>query len=94
MEREEAGRRKAIALRYDTEKDGAPKVVAKGAGHVGERILALAEEHGIHVHEDADLVAVLSQVEVNREIPPDLYKAVAEVLAFVYRLNQGLGSVK
>lgn len=94
MEDGGTGRRKAIALRYDLEKDGAPKVVAKGGGHVGERILELAREHGIHIHEDADLVAVLSEVELNREIPPDLFKAVAEVLAFVYRLNQGLDSAK
>ena len=88
MEPEVPARRKAVALRYDQERDGAPKVVAKGAGYVGERIIALAEEQGVQVHEDPDLVTVLSKLDVNVEIPPHLYKTVAEVLAFVYRLNK------
>lgn len=94
MNRDGAGRRKVVAVRYDSETDGAPKVVAKGSGHVGDRIVELAREHGVHIHEDPDLVAILAEVELNREIPEDLYKAVAEVLAFVYRLNEGLGLAK
>lgn len=84
-------RRKAIALRYDQQRDQAPKMVAKGAGIVAERIIETAREHGIHVHEDKDMVAMLSKLNVDTEIPEQLYKAVAEVLAFVYRLNKQLG---
>jgi FlhB-like protein len=87
---QEQARRKAVALRYDAEKRAAPHVTAKGAGLVAERILQLAREHGIHIHEDQDLVAVLSKLDVNTDIPEALYRAVAEVLAFVYRLNQRL----
>ena len=85
-------RRRAIALRYDTDRDNAPRIVAKGAGHVAERILALAREAGVHIHEDPDLVAVLSKLDVDTYIPEELYRAVAEILAFVYRLNDRVGS--
>lgn len=80
-------RRKAVALRYDAEKDAAPKVIAKGSGLLADRILELAREHNIHIQQDPDLVAVLSKLEVNSDIPENLYRAVAEILAFVYRLN-------
>ncbi|MEK7793338.1 MAG: EscU/YscU/HrcU family type III secretion system export apparatus switch protein [Candidatus Hydrogenedentota bacterium] len=82
-----AARRKAVALRYDAERDRAPKIVAKGSGYLADRIIELAEEHGVHIQDDPDLVAVLSKLNADAEIPPDLYRAVAEVLAFVYRIN-------
>lgn len=85
---EETPRRKAVALRYDRENDQAPRVVAKGDGFVAERILSLAEEHGVTVYEDIDLTASLAQLDLHVEIPESLYRAVAEVLAFVYRLNR------
>ena len=81
-------RRRAVALRYDAQREGAPKVVAKGAGLLANRIMQLAEEHGVVVHHDPDLVGLLAQLDVQAEIPENLYRAVAEVLAFVYRLNQ------
>lgn len=81
-------RKRAVALRYQGENDEAPRVVAKGAGYLADRIIEIAREHGVHVHEDPDLVGLLSAVEVNREIPAHLYRAVAEILAFVYRLNR------
>lgn len=81
-------RRRAVALRYDTESDRAPRIVATGAGETADRILQIARENGIHIHEDADLVAVLGRLELDTEIPETLYRVVAEVLAFVYRLNQ------
>lgn len=89
----EERRRRAVALRYDEEEGGAPKVVAKGAGYVADRIVALAREHGLYVHEDPDLVSLLSTLETNTEIPENLYKAVAEILAFVYRLGEGRAPV-
>ena len=83
----ERAKRKAVALRYDKDRDQAPKMIAKGRGHLADRIVALAREQGIHVHHDPDLVALLAKLEVQSEIPGDLYQAIAEVLAFVYRLN-------
>jgi flagellar biosynthesis protein len=79
-----------VALRYDRGKDRAPRVVAKGERLLAERIIEIARAHGIHIHEDPDLVAVLATLDINREIPEALYHAVAEVLAFVYRLNHGV----
>ncbi|MGI6461982.1 MAG: EscU/YscU/HrcU family type III secretion system export apparatus switch protein [Candidatus Hydrogenedentales bacterium] len=81
-------RRKAAAIRYDAEQQAVPRVVAKGAGLLAERIIELARANGVYVHEDPDLVAVLSRLDVGTEIPETLYRAVAEILAFVYRLNQ------
>lgn len=79
---------KAVALRYTRGKDHAPRVVAKGERLLAERIIEIARAHHIHIHEDPDLVAVLVALDINREIPESLYFAVAEVLAFVYRLNR------
>lgn len=83
-----ASRKKAVALRYDTTRDAAPRVVGKGKGLMAERIIALAREHGIAVHEDADLIEVLSRLNLYEEIPPEAYVVVAEILAFIYRANQ------
>lgn len=74
----------AVALRYEGQ--GAPEVVAKGQGYVAEQIIALAEEHGIPLHEDANLVQLLAKLDLGQEIPTPLYQAVAEVLAWAYRL--------
>lgn len=87
----EYARLRAVALRYDQEEHAAPKVVAKGAGIVAERIIALALEHGIHVHEDPDLTVLLAKLDLDTHIPQELYRAVAEVLAFVYRVNRQVG---
>lgn len=80
--------KKAVALRYDADQDRAPKVVAKGQRLIAEKIIALAKEHDIHIHEDPDLVAVLATLDIHAEIPESLYRAVAEILAFIYRLNR------
>ena len=81
-------RLRAIALRYKAQEELAPKIVAKGVGLLAERILQIARENKVHIHEDPDLVALLSKLEVNTPIPEELYRAVAEVLAVVYRLNK------
>jgi len=86
---ENRSQKKAVALRYDKEKDAAPKVVAKGAGEIAKKILALAEEYGIPVHEDADLTEILAKLNLNQDIPPATYVVVAEILAFIYRSNEG-----
>jgi flagellar biosynthesis protein len=82
-------RRAAVALKYDAATDNAPRVIAKGRGQVAENIIALAREHRIPMREDPDLVRMLTQIDLDQAIPPSLYKVVAELLAFVYRLNQG-----
>lgn len=80
--------KKAVALRYQPETDGAPKVTAKGKGRIAERIIEIAREHGIPVKDDPDLVEVLSKLDVDAEIPPGLYIVVAELLAFAYGVNK------
>ena len=78
----------AAALKYVPSKDSAPRVTAKGRGWIAEKILSLAREHGVPIREDADLVEILASLELDQEIPPECYAAVAEILAFVYSLNQ------
>ena len=75
----------AIALSYDGEQ--APRVTAKGAGKLAARILAMAREHDIPLHEDPQLVEILAQIELGEEIPESLYRVVAEIIAFVYILQ-------
>lgn len=77
----------AVALRYDAEDDAAPRLLAKGRGEVAERILAIAAEHGIPLHEDRDLVRLLMVLDLDIEVPPHMYRALAEILAHVYRVN-------
>lgn len=77
-----------MALRYDQEKEESPRVIAKGRGSIAEKIMELAREYDLPMHEDSDLVEVLAQLEINEEIPPHAYIAVAEILAFIYRANQ------
>jgi flagellar biosynthesis protein len=78
----------AIALAYGAG-DYAPKVVAKGRGLIAEQIIARAKDHNVFVHESKDLVALLMQVDLDDHIPPALYQAIAEVLAWLYRLEEG-----
>jgi flagellar biosynthesis protein len=82
---------KAVALKYRRNRDNAPKVVASGKGSTAQKIIELAREHNIYIHDDPDLVEVLSHLELNEEIPPDLYIVVSELLAFVYGLNKKAG---
>lgn len=82
-------RLEAVALTYAPE-DGAPRVVAKGCGLLAEEIIARAREAGVFVHESPELVGLLMQVDLDERIPPALYVAVAELLAWLYRLEQGL----
>lgn len=79
----------AVALTYEVE-DGAPRVVAKGRGLLAEEIIRRAKEAGVYVHESPELVSLLMQVDLDERIPPALYMAVAELLAWLYRLEQGL----
>lgn len=92
-EAQPAKERMAAALAYDPAKDAAPRLAAKGRGLTADRIIALAKEHGIPLKEDPQLVQLLSRLDVDELIPPELYRAVAEILAFVYRLNERQRSV-
>ena len=86
----DVARKRAVAIRYDPEHDIAPAVIGKGHGHLAERIIQLASEHGIYVHSDPDLVALLMDVQLDETIPPQLYQVVAKVLGLVYRVNRDL----
>jgi len=79
--------KKAVALRYRRNKDQAPRVVAAGRGEIANRIIEEATRHGIPLYEDHDLVDLLVRLPLNTEIPPELYRAVAEVLVFIYGLD-------
>ncbi len=88
--------RRAVALSYRPRRDEAPRVVASGQGRLAERIIAAAREAGVPLHEDPELVELLSRLDLNEVIPPELYAVVAQVLAFVYqadreRADQGRG---
>ncbi len=80
-------RQNAVAMAYAAG-TGAPRVVAKGSGKLAEEIIARARAAGVFVHASPELVALLMQVDIDEHIPPALYVAVAEVLAWIYRLEQ------
>jgi flagellar biosynthesis protein len=89
-----SGIKKAVALKYAPGQSNAPVLVAKGKGHVAESIMNKAREHGIPIQEDASLVEVLSKLDIEQEIPPELYQLVAEVLSFIYRSDQRVKEVR
>jgi len=78
----------AVAIAYETG-SSAPRVVAKGKGLIAEQIMARAREHGVHVHESKELVSLLMQVDLDKDIPATLYLAVAELLAWLYHIENG-----
>ncbi len=80
--------KRAVALKYQPKSDNAPKVIAKGKGKVAKKIIEIAREHNIYIQNDPDLIEVLCQLDLNEEIPPDLYVVAAELLAFIYSLNK------
>ncbi|MBA2870789.1 flagellar biosynthesis protein [Anoxybacillus calidus] len=82
--------KQAIALTYRPDRDGAPIVTAKGKGYVAEKIIETAKEHQVPIQEDASLVEMLSKLQINETIPEELYQVVAEVFAFVYRVEKQL----
>lgn len=84
---------KAVALAYRPASDMAPKVTAKGRGKVAEKIIEIARRNGVHIHEDPDMVDALCDLHLHEEIPEDLYKVVAELLAFLYSLEGKKGPI-
>jgi len=85
-DKQQINKDKAAALVYD--QTGAPRVVAKGAGEVARKMIETAQREGIPIQKNEVLVEALMQVELTKEIPPQLYRAVAELLAFIYRLDK------
>ena len=84
----------AVSLKYKKGRDSAPKVTAKGKGWVAEKIIKMAQENNIPIKEDKDLLNLLSEIDVGQEVPESLYKVVAELLAWVYQLNQNFPQAK
>lgn len=87
------GRPSAVAIAYD-KSDSAPRVVAKGYGTLAENIIRTAKDNGLYVHESPELVGLLMQVNLDAHIPPQLYLAIAELLAWLYSLEGGADSAK
>ena len=80
--------KKAVALKYEPEKNVAPRVVAKGKGYVAENIMATAQKNAVPVYQNKSLVNLLMALELDKEIPAELYPTVAEVLAYIYRMDK------
>jgi flagellar biosynthesis protein len=83
--------KQAVALTYDKDKDAAPRLTAKGKGFIAQQIIDLAREHDIEIRQDADLVNILSKIDLNTPIPVEAYAAVAEILAYIYKANRAAG---
>jgi flagellar biosynthesis protein len=79
---------KAVALKYDRSADRAPRVTAKGKGDVAKNIIKVAELHKLPIKKDEDLIELLSKVELDREVPENLYKAVAELFSYIYKTSK------
>lgn len=84
---EEQEIKKAIALEYDIDTDSAPKVTAKGKGEIAKNIIKIAQDNDIPIKKDEDLVELLGAIDIEKEIPPSMYKAVSEIFAFIYDLT-------
>ena len=81
-------RPEAVALAYCAS-DSAPRIIAKGRGLIADNIIREARKHGVYVHESPELVSLLMQVDLDQHIPPQLYRAVAELLAWLYKMEIG-----
>ena len=77
----------AVALGYDQDSGKAPIVLATGQGEIAEKIISLAEEHGIEIRQDSDLLQILKSVDINEEIPVEAFAAVAEIISYIYKQN-------
>ena len=82
--------KEAVALGYEPERHGAPTVYASGKGEIAKKIIETAEKHGIPIRKDPALLEVLSLLNIGEEIPENVYKAVAEILAFVYSIERSM----
>jgi len=88
MSKNKEGIKKAVALKYDSEKMRSPRLVAKGMGHIAEKIVEIAKRHNVHIHNDPDLTDTLYKLDLLAEIPSNLYAVIAEIFVFLYKLNK------
>ncbi len=86
-EKERKSLKKAVSLQYEPAKQEAPIITAKGQGIIAEKIIELAKKHHIPIKDDPDLIEILSQLELDEQIPPVVYQVVAEIFSFIYHLN-------
>ena len=86
--------KEAVALRYDPEKETAPRVIAKGRGYLAEQILAAAKKNAVPIYQNQAVSGLLMAIELDREVPPELYQAVANVLAYVYKIDNRMGKLR
>ncbi|PKO00774.1 MAG: hypothetical protein CVU42_02795 [Chloroflexi bacterium HGW-Chloroflexi-4] len=84
---------KAVALGYDPIKDEAPRILASGKNKIAEQIILVAKQNGIPIRDDPVLTAALMEIDINQTIPPELYRVVAEVLSYIYRIQNKTGKV-
>ncbi len=80
-------REKAAALEYEHGIDAVPPILAQGQGMMAQKIISLAQKNGVPVHEDRNLIEILSTIDLSEEIPSELYKAVAEILTFIHKMS-------
>ncbi|MFT7433607.1 MAG: flagellar biosynthesis protein [Alphaproteobacteria bacterium] len=88
LSEEDKKNKKAVAIKYDKGQNSAPHVSAKGRGVLAAKIIAIAKEHDVPIHSDADLVEILDKVEIEQEIPLEVYTIVAEIFAYIYKVNK------
>jgi len=81
---------KAVALRYDKTKENAPRVLAKGEGESAKNIIKIAKLHNLPIKKDEDLIELLSKVELDKEVPKELYQAVAELFSYIYKISNNM----
>lgn len=79
--------KKAVALSYDIDTDNAPKVIAKGKGQLASNIIKIAHDNDVPIKKDEDLIELLSAIDIDKEIPDSMYKAVSEIFSFIYDLT-------
>lgn len=77
----------AVALGYDKDKNNAPVVLAKGEGHIAQKIIQIAIDQGIEIRQDSDLLQILKAVDIDEEIPVEAFSAVAEIISYIYQKN-------
>lgn len=88
LEKDTQKNKKAVALKYDIDQDDAPKIIAAGQGTIADNIIKKARENNIPIKENEDIVEILVKLNIGEEIPPELYRAIAEILNFIYRLEE------
>ena len=81
-------KKKAVAIKYNEEKDEAPRIVAKGKNYLAEKIIKIAREYNVYIKEDSELAEILYGIDIGEEVPEELYSIIAEILAFVYKVRK------